>query len=58
MNVKGVRVIEVIEVTSLTGKGVEGDPVRELIQHYSMSGNLLAERDTWEERRDSELIDK
>lgn len=41
-----VRIIQVVE-TSLTvrGSGREGDPVRQIVQYWSLEGQLLAEAD-------------
>jgi hypothetical protein len=41
------RLIQVIEVDERRGKGIEGDPVRVVLQYWSTDGVLLAERDTW-----------
>jgi hypothetical protein len=43
------KLIEVIETVSLKGEGVEGDPVRHVIQYWSKDGVLLAENDSWRE---------
>ena len=45
------RVIQVIEVVTTRGRGVELDPVRVVRQYYSLEGELLAERDEWLERQ-------
>lgn len=39
------RVIEVIEVTFIIGKGVVGDPVRQVTAYHRLDGTLLAEND-------------
>lgn len=39
------RVISVIETKAIRGLGVEEDPVRQVIQYWSMEGKLLAEKD-------------
>jgi hypothetical protein len=41
------RVIEVIEVSYLRGKGIEKDPARQVIVYRDKGGNFLAERDRW-----------
>ncbi len=33
------------------GKGTEGDPVRCIIQYWTLTGELLAEVDTWEQEK-------
>ena len=43
--VDSARVISVIETKALRGLGAEEDPVRQVIQYWSMEGKLLAERD-------------
>ena len=35
------ELIEVIRTASCTGKGVEGDPMRELVRYWSLDGELL-----------------
>lgn len=40
------RVIEVIESQTVRGKGVEGDPIRTVVQYHTKDGELLAERDS------------
>lgn len=47
--VKGAKVIEVIEVEALHGEGVNADPFRIVTQYWSLDGNMLAQRDEWEE---------
>jgi hypothetical protein len=43
---KEVRVCEVIITNNLVrGKGVEGDPMRKVLQVWSMDGELIAEND-------------
>jgi hypothetical protein len=49
--VRDVRVMEVIRVESCVGKGIDGDPYRALVQFFATTGELLAERDDWEEAR-------
>ena len=43
---KSVEMMQVIKVTAEKGTGIEGDPVREIIQYWDTEGNLLAETDT------------
>jgi hypothetical protein len=50
-NVRNVNVIQMIEVIFTRGAGVEGDPVREIIQYWKMDGTLLVEKDTWLESK-------
>lgn len=40
--VNDVKVIEVIEVKSLAGRGEEGNPMYEVTEYYSLDGELLA----------------
>lgn len=40
-NVKSVEVLQVIRVTSVIGKGVDGDPIRHFVDYYTMDGVLL-----------------
>jgi len=37
-----VKIIEVVQVISLIGKGITGNPIREVTEYYSLDGNLLA----------------
>lgn len=39
------RVLQVIEVSLVRGKGVEGDPVRRVLAYFDLDGDFLAERD-------------
>ena len=41
------QVIEVIEVKFPRGKGVDGDPVRQVTAYYALTGEFLAEHDSW-----------
>ena len=41
-NVDEVRMIKVIEVRSLVGKGTEGDPGRTVTEYFSLDGKRLA----------------
>lgn len=36
---------------STNGKGVEGDPIRRVIQYWTLDGELLAEVDEWEDQQ-------
>jgi hypothetical protein len=47
--VSNAKLIEVIQVHTTIGKGIEGDPVRLLIQYWSKDGELLVERDEWKD---------
>lgn len=40
--VNDVKVIEVIEVKSLAGDGVDSSPFYEVTEYYSLDGELLA----------------
>jgi hypothetical protein len=42
---ESVAPLQVIQVIGCRGAGVEGDPIRHVIQFYSMDGRLLAESD-------------
>ncbi len=39
------KAIQVIVTQALAGAGVDGDPIRNVTQYWSMEGELLAERD-------------
>ena len=41
------RVIQVIETSSLRGRGTEDDPCRDVKQYWDFNGNLLAESDLY-----------
>lgn len=41
-NVDSVKVISVIQVESLVGEGIEGDPVRPIYEYFTTDGILLA----------------
>ena len=65
---KSVEMMQVIKVTAEKGTGIEGDPVREIIQYWDTEGNLLAETDTdptylcdlveWESARFKKIIEE
>lgn len=42
--VNEAKVIQVIEIKSLAGNGVEGNPYYEVTEYYSLEGELLARR--------------
>lgn len=46
---RSAKVIQVIETQVVIGKGTEADPLRYLVQYWSLKGELLAERDTLED---------
>jgi hypothetical protein len=41
-NVDEARVIQVVEVKSIIGEGVTGDPVRQITEYYDFDGTRLA----------------
>ena len=43
--VDSVKVIQVIETRSARGSGSENQPIRIVIQYWSLEGDLLAEND-------------
>ncbi len=43
------RLIQVIEVDELRGKGVTDDPARRVTVYYSTDGAFLSERDEWKD---------
>jgi hypothetical protein len=40
--VNNARVIQVVEVVSIIGEGVKGDPIREVIEYFDFDGVILA----------------
>ena len=36
------KITQVIEVRSTVGKGVEGDPIRQIVEYFDMEGTRLA----------------
>ena len=46
------RVIQVIETNAIRGRGTTDDPVRGVLQYWSMEGILLAENDPWEKEKE------
>ena len=63
-----VEMMQVIKVTAKKGLGIEGAPVREIVQYWDTEGNLLAEIDTdltylcdlvkWESDRFKKIIEE
>lgn len=51
-NVDSVRLIQVVEVKSLFGDGVEDSPCRQITQYYDTEGKLLATTDIWKKEAD------
>ncbi|WP_333685127.1 hypothetical protein [Enterocloster lavalensis] len=45
MGIRGARVIQVIKTKEIKGVGTEKDPVREVIQYWSLDGKPLATSD-------------
>ncbi len=44
--IRNVRVVEVIRVSGVTGKGLANDdPVREVIEYWTKDGKLIARHD-------------
>jgi hypothetical protein len=50
-NIRQVKQLQVLEVRSLIGAGVPGNPVRELVEYFSLDGERLAQRNTFTEPR-------
>lgn len=50
-NVDEVKIIQVIEVKSIVGKGIAEDPCRQIIEYYNLDGTLLARYNNREELR-------
>ncbi len=42
---RSAKVINVIEVRTIKGIGTKNDPVKEVIQYWSLDGRLIAEKD-------------
>ena len=52
------RVLRVIEASVIRGEGVEGNPVREVTQYWTLDGKgLLAERDPWLESQGERKVE-
>lgn len=59
-NVNEARLIEVVEVKSIIGEGVKGDPIREIREYFAKDGTLLARtsgledlyKGTWEPKQE------
>lgn len=48
MNKSDVEIVTLIRTRLLRrGEGVEGDPIRVIIQYWDFAGNLIFEVDTW-----------
>ena len=45
--VVSAEVIRVIEVISLLGLGIDDDPVRQVTEHFTLDGTLIARSDFW-----------
>ena len=49
VNDRSPRVMQVIQLRICRGKGIEGDPCREVVQIYTLDGELIAENDPIQE---------
>jgi hypothetical protein len=52
--IDNAKVIELIWVQSVFGKGVDGDPVRAVDEYYTLDGVLVARVDSWEGEEDEQ----
>ena len=50
------KVIQVIETFSNKGRGVKGDPVRQVCRFWDLNGGLLTEVDTWPRVEADDLV--
>lgn len=50
--VDSVCIIEVIEVISRFGLGIEEDPVRQVTEHFTLDGHLIARSDPWADKEE------
>lgn len=50
--VNSAKVVQVIEIKSLAGEGVEGNPFYEVTEYYSLEGDLLARHNPLKPDRD------
>jgi len=57
-NIDEVKIMQVIEIKSLIGKGTPEDVCRQLIEYYDMDGNLLARYDSWSSNLDTVLFEE
>lgn len=48
--VDSVKVVTLIETTTLIGSGLKEDPHRDLVQYWNMDGELVAEKDSFLEK--------
>lgn len=56
--VNEVKVIEVIEVKSITGEGVTDSPIYEVTEYYSLDGELLARHNPLKPDKDLGVINE
>lgn len=49
---RGSKVIIIIKTVCIEGKGVEGDPIREVIHYSTLEGELLYSVDTWKKEKE------
>jgi hypothetical protein len=43
------KLVTLIAITANRGKGIEGDPIRNVTQFYTIDGRLVAETDHWKQ---------
>lgn len=44
---ENVKVVPVIQTVTKKGSGTENDPYREVVQHWTLDGELIAEKCNW-----------
>lgn len=49
MSAPDARLVELLEVTVVEGKGIVPDPCRRVTYYFHRDGTLAARRDQWEE---------
>lgn len=52
------KVIQVIEALEREGRGTNEDPARMVARYYTLEGDLLFERDPWEEEKKQKEADE
>jgi hypothetical protein len=45
--IRSVQIVRVIRVHSVYGEGVDGDPIREIVEWYDMDGKLIRRQDAF-----------
>lgn len=53
-DISRAKIVQLIEIKECIGSGIEKDPVREITQYRDFDGNIIAIKDPFENKGDTE----